>query len=219
MDLHKTLGPKDKTYERYMIYLKPEYAYMPSTRTDLLECFLNRPINFNHFIQLNEKQTKKLRALFNRMLRYNETTDYGADIYKKTTLVEILVLVNSYYRTSSMVDPENQDDSYNKIKPIIQHIQENFSKDLSLNQIADKFFISKFYLCRLFKKSTGSTISEYIITCRIMKARELLKSGKPVKTVSKMVGFKSISHFIRTFKSSTGFSPGQYLKNSNNLTV
>jgi YesN/AraC family two-component response regulator len=67
-------------------------------------------------------------------------------------------------------------------------------------------------LGHIFKKATGFSVNEYIINCRIIKARELLKENLPVSKTGEMVGYCNVSHFIRTFSKLTGLSPKQYAK-------
>jgi len=119
---------------------------------------------------------------------------------------------NSYYRNSDLGKTEKADRDYKRIKPVIQYIHGNLESNLSLDELAGIFYLSKYHLGYLFKKATGFTINEYIISRRISKARELLKNNLPVSQVCEMVGFRNLSHFIRTFKKMVGMSPKKYAK-------
>ena len=61
--------------------------------------------------------------------------------------------------------------------PILDYIRDNLAEPLTLDQIAGRFFISKHYLCRIFKSATGFSVMEYIIYSRILRARQLLQEG------------------------------------------
>ena len=61
--------------------------------------------------------------------------------------------------------------------PILDYIRDNLAEPLTLDQIAGRFFISKHYLCRIFKSATGFSVMEYIIYSRILRARQLLRRG------------------------------------------
>lgn len=99
-----------------------------------------------------------------------------------------------------------------RVRPILLYIDENLSEPLSLEQIASQFFISKTYLCRLFKGSTGVSVMEYMIEERISRACILLEQGYSVQKVGELSGFSDNSHFIRTFRKRKGVSPGKYGK-------
>ena len=124
--------------------------------------------------------------------------------------IQLLLYVNSLYdhvhRDSLIV----QKDSFHKVQPILSYVQQNFQNPITLDSIAQQFYMSKYYLCHLFKDVTGFGLNEYIINLRILKARELLRQNISVQQVGEIVGFSNNSHFIRTFKSMVGVSPGQY---------
>ena len=96
--------------------------------------------------------------------------------------------------------------------PILDYIRDNLSEPLSLDQIASQFFISKHYLCRVFKAATGFSVMEYIIYSRVLRARQLLQEGTSVQQAGELSGFSDNSHFIRTFGHLTGVTPGRYAK-------
>ena len=65
-------------------------------------------------------------------------------------------------------------------------------------------------LCHIFKEGTGFSLMDYVINCRILKARSLLRNGMRVQEVGENVGFRNNEHFIRTFKKLTGTPPKRY---------
>jgi YesN/AraC family two-component response regulator len=94
---------------------------------------------------------------------------------------------------------------------MISFIQNNFTKDISLMDIAEMFDLSAGYISVLFKNVTGVNFKEYLNICRVEKAKELLtKKNIKVKDVAEMVGCNNINTFIRMFKKYEGLSPGEY---------
>ena len=101
----------------------------------------------------------------------------------------------------------------NKVDKIIKYICKHYAEDLTLTSIAEEFYISPFYLSKIFKRSTNLSIVEYINSLRIRHAKELLEnSSTKIAEIAEIVGFSSSSHFSRTFKLLTGLSPQQYKK-------
>ncbi|RED56595.1 response regulator transcription factor [Cohnella lupini] len=94
---------------------------------------------------------------------------------------------------------------------IHDYVDKNMSKDLSLVHLADLVYLTPFYLSRLYKQTTGRSISDYITGCRLQTAKELL-SGKALKIheVGERIGFESPSYFTRFFKKLTGMTPQEY---------
>ena len=88
-----------------------------------------------------------------------------------------------------------------------------FTPLISLEMLAQMFYVSPYYLCREFKKNTNSTIIRYINVTRIMNAqRKFMETSKNITDISKETGFSNLTHFNRVFKSVTGMSPSQYRK-------
>ena len=82
---------------------------------------------------------------------------------------------------------------------------------LSLADIADHMGYSKEYLCRLFRSETGKTLHSYIIANKITEAQNMLRyTNYCIAEISENLGFSSVSHFHRSFRSLTGITPHAY---------
>lgn len=99
------------------------------------------------------------------------------------------------------------------INSITAYINSNYSKPITLDDVAKHSYISKVYLCQYIKKHTKMTFNEYITHVRIEKSKELLKNTNlKIYQISEMVGYKTTAHFIKIFKSATGITPSDYKK-------
>ena len=93
------------------------------------------------------------------------------------------------------------------------YLEHHFQTDLSLDEMAGFSGISKYHLCREFKKYIGFSPKEYVLHLRISQAKLLLSSGSiPACHICNIVGFSNEANFIRQFKQQTGMTPGQYRK-------
>jgi AraC-like DNA-binding protein len=98
-----------------------------------------------------------------------------------------------------------------RVAPILDYIRDNLSSPLTLDQIAAQFYLSKHYLCRIFKESTGTSPVDYWIALKIKEAKKLIRQGSLNMTqISEHLGYSSIHHFTRMFKRVTGLSPTAY---------
>ena len=214
-DIHKPVFLPTMVHHNYVIHFMPSYVQDFSTpETDLLACFTNRGPDFSHRLHLNYEQFQALLPVLKKAEFYYFHPVFGHEIYTKILLVEILLLVNSFYHTTTSSSSESKDSEYIKIKPIIDYINEHIEENLSLASLANNFYINKNYLSHLFKKTTGHTVNEYIISRKIILAKELLRKNLPVIQVAKMSGFNDYSNFIRTFKKYAGITPKQFIKQS-----
>lgn len=107
--------------------------------------------------------------------------------------------------------PHNRPDE--RITKIIQYINENYNHISDIEQIAERFFISKYHLCRFFRKNLGIPLVSYVNTIKVREACALMKSGKHSMTqIAMLCGFNSSSYFCKVFKKETGISPSEYRK-------
>lgn len=98
----------------------------------------------------------------------------------------------------------------------VKFMKENYSSDLSLETLADHYYLNPTYFSRMFRKYTGTTFTDYLIELRMEKAKELLALGKyKIYEISQMVGYRSDKYFFRIFKQYTGQSPTEYCRNRN----
>ncbi|MCL2244055.1 MAG: response regulator [Treponema sp.] len=99
------------------------------------------------------------------------------------------------------------------IKKIIQYIQENYCDDISLEEIAARFYVSKEYLSKIFKQENGINFSEYVTALRMKKAKELLLVNKiPIKEIPCLTGYAYPAHFYKVFKKFYRKTPGSLQK-------
>lgn len=97
------------------------------------------------------------------------------------------------------------------IRQIKAYIQEHIETKLSREDIADAVYLSPGYMTRMFKKETGMTLFDYIISRKIKHAKMLLEQGNiSVGDVSSALGYENFSHFSELFKKHVGCSPSEY---------
>lgn len=98
-----------------------------------------------------------------------------------------------------------------KMNALLNYIHENYSQHLTTASLAEEHHFSESHLCRLFKATSGTTVTEYINRFRIDKATVLLKNtDESVSQIAKNVGFDNLNYFDRVFKKEVGCSPIEY---------
>ena len=97
------------------------------------------------------------------------------------------------------------------IKRIKQYIMTNLSNELTLQQLAEEVHLEPHYLCTLFKKETGITVTAYIIRQRINYAKHLLENTRlQIQTVALHCGLGDVHYFSKLFKKETGLTPREF---------
>ncbi len=212
-DLHRSVAPPELEYERYVVYFDPAFLEGLSTpSTDLLELFKNRSPGFTHCVHLSPEKTDSLLALLETLSRHEREEGYGADVRRRIALAELLLLVNACFRQTGGRTQPSESPDFRRISPILQYIQRHLDEEITLQRLSEEFYLSKGYLCTLFRRGSGFSVNEYIVRSRILRAAELLREGLPVTRVCELSGFGSLSHFIRTFTRMMNRSPKQYAK-------
>ena len=107
--------------------------------------------------------------------------------------------------------PENVNSYSPRIRNILSYIHNHFQQDISLETIADTFWIHKVYLAKIFKQETGRSVNEYIRNVRIEKAKELLLNEHiKINDIVTATGFNNPQTFYTLFKKYVGMKPGEY---------
>lgn len=97
------------------------------------------------------------------------------------------------------------------IDGIAAYIENNYTEDLTLNKLAEKSCMNKFKFCRAFKDRLGRSSTSYINSIRIMNAAELMKtSDLNITEIAYFVGYQSLTHFERIFRTVYKMSPREY---------
>lgn len=100
-----------------------------------------------------------------------------------------------------------------KLQQTIDYIYAYLDRDLSLRNLSNVVQMSPNYFAKLFKQTTGITPHQYVIRCRIERAKDLMRQGKlPLAEIATLVGFVDQSHLNRHFKRWVGVTPITYLK-------
>ena len=100
---------------------------------------------------------------------------------------------------------------YQKVDEVAHYIVEHCTEQISLEDLAGRFYINKFYLSRIFKEVTSFTINDYLNVNRIKKAhRLLLETDDSITSIAEQLGYENITYFERVFKKYRNMTPLKY---------
>ena len=123
------------------------------------------------------------------------------DVYLNALLCEAVSLLSI---SSGEPTEYNQDELGARVA---RYLNRNIDKNISLDKLAGRFFVSKYYLCRAFKKYSGTSVHSYINRKRILYAKQLIDAGETASVVAYKVGYGDYSAFYRAYKNIIGKSP------------
>ena len=140
-------------------------------------------------------------SVFDRFEIAENLPETERSAYVKTLLSELIILLSAS-TGEKMV--QNEDELGARV---IRYLNNNIDSDVSLDTLAKRFFVSKYYLCRAFKKHNGVSVHGYINKKRIMYAKQLIESGETASGAAYKVGFGDYSAFYRAYVKIVGRSP------------
>ena len=199
-----TMTPEGATYVRYVMLINPSYFDQFVIEPSLRAIFSTKPDEFINAFPLSAEDAAYIQTQFDAAIAEYQAEEPFSEACVMAILLRVLVYLFRRHRERF---PDVSRESA-KILPVKSYIDQNFSDDLTLDNIAAHFFINKYHLAHLFKKVTGYSLKQYITLKRISFARELLcLSDKSITQIASECGFNSTSNFIRSFKSTEGATP------------
>jgi AraC-like DNA-binding protein len=134
--------------------------------------------------------------------------DWGLAV--KTYLMDILLTIARHYSSKGieLTAPSRSIDDYERLRKVVTFLSEHYHEHIRLPEVAKLACLSPTAFCRLFKRVTGNTLSDFVLRLRTDRAMDLLcENNQSITEIALSVGFGSHSHFDRVFSRFTGISP------------
>ncbi len=211
-ELHQVyIKPDAAPYERYMLWVAPSLLQgLSSLQTDLCRCFdMTRP-HYDNLLHVPAEQRRIIPALFEALVEAQAKVTYGSDLLQRNLLTELMIHVNRLADLPSDNSADSKDNTM--VARVIDYINEHYQESLSLDQLAEQFFVSKYHLSHEFTRQMGTGIYQYIQKKRLLIARQLILGGQKPTEVFAPCGFGDYAAFFRAFKKIYGISPRDYVQ-------
>ncbi|MBW7458429.1 AraC family transcriptional regulator, partial [Paenibacillus sepulcri] len=131
-------------------------------------------------------------------------------LYTTRRLVQtVSLIIQEMDRFSSLT--HTLEDKSKIIVLITQYIKTHLQQEITLQEVADTFYISSNYLSRLFKEVSSMSFTEFVLYEKTELAIVMMKNGKSLTEISEKLGYLNLSSFTRMFKKVRGASPSRYL--------
>jgi len=211
MELHQPMfGTEHKVYERIVLWVDKQFLEgfsLPGQ--EFTDCFDTTRPGHTNLLRPEGVARQFLEFLFYQLLAEQDSTDRYQEIASMSYLAQVLVALNRLAVQAPWQEsvPVSSSAVYN----VLGYINDHYSEDLTLDRLANQFFISKYHLSREFQRLVGTSVHRYIVQKRLVMAKQMLSEGKPSSEVYQHCGFGDYSNFYRALKAEYQISPKDYV--------
>ena len=191
-------------YERVIVYISPEFLRAAGAPgCDLESCFTQARMQFR-FVLRHGAGRRSFTAALSALEQEQGGQHFGSELMARALFLQFLIGVSRGMAENRLEYVSSSDE---KIVAILQYLSLHLTEELRIDDLAARFYISKYHMMRRFKEETGYTIHNYVVTKRLMLAREKIADGMPVGEACYACGFGEYSAFARAYKKQFSVSP------------
>lgn len=203
--VHRPEAAPGAPYERVILYLSPDYLARAGTAECPLDsCFTLATARFRFVLRPQEERQALRRTLF-ALESDSAQPGFGQELLAKSLLTQLLILL----RRAMDAQPQAVESlaSDEKIAAIMQYLSQHPTESVSIDDLAARFYISKYHMMRRFRAETGYTVHAYLTGKRLALAREQIAAGTPILQAASACGFGDYSAFCRAYRRQFGQPP------------
>ena len=211
MELHQPVfGREQGAYERIVVWINKVFLEsLGISGQELSACFDTAHPGHTNLLRPEGNTRQLLTFQLEQLIQAAEDGDAYSEIYAMSYLVQSLVLINRLARQEVRAE-ESKSVSGSVVYSVMNYINEHYSEDLSLDFLANKFFLSKYHLSREFGRLVGTSVHRYLVLKRLAMAKQMMSEGMPSTEVYQHCGFGDYSNFYRAFKNEYQISPKEF---------
>ena len=200
--IHKPEIDPSVPYERYIFWIRDDLSCQ-----ELNTCFQKANDRSFNLVRADSALQERLKDLLPEIEQTLQNKHFGDTVLRDALFTQFMIYINRIFlRTSSSPDKKTYS-SDTQVEQLLKYINRNLSENLSIDQLANRFFLSKYHMMRKFKNETGYTIHNYITSKRLLMARSLISQGIPVMKAALASGFRDYTTFVRAYKKQFGKAP------------
>lgn len=177
-DIHKPVIDPETTYERVVLWLQPDYIKAQADHAcDLTQCFTATTEKSFNLIRLNPTLQTEIQTLLQQLESSLESREFGHELLSHSYFLQFMVYLNRVFLPETYQLDASASRYDQQITEILTYINTHLGEDLSNESLADRFYVSKYYLMHKFKETTGYTLHSYVQQKRLLHSADLMRGG------------------------------------------
>ncbi|MEA4964347.1 MAG: AraC family transcriptional regulator [Oscillospiraceae bacterium] len=213
---HAVIRPDTAPYERYVLWVDPVLlSNLSTSKTNLAKCFDKNGSRHHNLLHLSHFQRSTVHAWMELIYQESDTQtakeNYGSDLFENSLLTSLLVLLNRAATDATDTEDEKESVTQGLVTEVVNYLNLHYSDTITLDQLSEQLFVSKFHLSHEFSKQVGTSIYRYLQKKRLQIACQLLRQGVRSNQACISCGFGDYVGFYRAFRAEYGISPREYV--------
>jgi YesN/AraC family two-component response regulator len=196
-------------YRRFILWISASF-FEQMEHWDPCFAYLNKPVvnDKRYLFHLDAIASYNLQSKIIRLLESMQEAGFGKKAHEQLCCSDILLTINQMLYERDHPYEAKETDSL--AESIFTYIKLHIDEDISLESLANTFYISKYYISHLFKSHVGMSVHQYIIKKRLDMVRTAILTDGEISKACEQAGFKNYSNFYRSFVKEYGMSPKEY---------
>jgi AraC-like DNA-binding protein len=204
-------GDKKGPYRRLVFWIKrPLVKNLSDKYPSCAYLFRDSERKGRYVFALSEGGFRAIESKALRLIEEGSSARYGKDDIEGVALADLLLTMARAVREAGDEGAKRADESI--LSLLLRYIDGHIGEELTLDTLASRFYVSKYYVAHLFKDSLGVSAHRYIEKKRLSYCREAILAGAPITKVCHAYGFKDYSSFYRAFRKEYGCPPKSIMK-------
>lgn len=204
-----SLQPDCKCYDRLIVHIDPDFL-SDTVRRESLPPWDGAAVSADRMVFLDAEAVSSLdlRALIERFDTAGKLDAHSSEVMLRSLLLLLYVLIGQLIRDQKVLVPAASNELIGKAISFL-HLHYT-DADLNVEKAADRLFISREHLSRLFREYTGETIHDYLTGLRLERCRERILTGEDILVACMESGFAGYNSFYKACRQAYHCSPSEW---------
>lgn len=196
-------------YRRFVFWISEQYyQHLQEQSADYSYLIEYVKKNKTYIFHNDQITFNRIQAKVLQLIEETQADRFGKEAQISLCIGDLLLCLNRIFYERR--NPEKRVGEETLYQRLILYIDEHIDDDLSLEKLADEFYVSKYHIAHVFKDNLGLSIHQYITKKRLALCREAIRSNMNITEAFQAFGFGDYSSFYRAFKKEYGISPKDF---------